>query len=110
MADAPPPYTRSLESQMLGFELWFAARLQLAAALPRCEDPIFAGLTSREIRRERCRALILKYNLGARRVIAQQPDTFVDCFVRLFQQPLVPPAGPQELSLELSPPEDSVSA
>lgn len=68
----------------LRHELWLANRLE------RHGVQVFAGDTTAEVRRERMRTAILEAGLEA--VIAgsrsSKPETYRDCFQRLYGVPL----------------------
>ncbi len=87
---ASPAYVCTPELQQLEREWQFARHL---ARRMQTKDMagIFAGATNREIRRARARAIILEHDLAARRIVSHQPDTYADCFERLYREPLVVP-------------------
>lgn len=70
----------------LNREMWFADKIARASGERFCG--IFAGTTDPTTRSQRARELILKHQLAARRVIPNRPDSFADCFQRLYGEPL----------------------
>lgn len=72
-------------TQELECEMWFTARIAEAIG---CRAGVFVGRTDKALRAERCREVILRHELAARRVLEHRPDTFADCFRRLYGEPL----------------------
>lgn len=72
----------------LSREMWFAARIAERAG-GRFACRIFTGATSCETRAERCRAAIFEHLLESERVVRNRPDTFTECFERLYGEPLI---------------------
>ncbi|MHB8815022.1 MAG: hypothetical protein ACYDAE_17360, partial [Steroidobacteraceae bacterium] len=69
--------------QFFANEYWFARRLL------RYGIDISAGITSPADRLIRARRGILEKGLAARRIVDSKPDTFADCFKRLYREPLI---------------------
>ena len=93
-------YTRTVD---LAREMWLAEKIAEAAGVKYCG--IFAGATDPAARAERARRLILEHKLAARRVFDTKPDTFGDCYQRLYGVPLS-----QETPLEaLSPTQHEIA-
>lgn len=78
-----------LNLQKLNGEIWLAARIaERTGGKFRC--PIFAGATTPDIRGGRARVEILAHELATQAVVRSRPDTFADCFERLYGEPLIP--------------------
>jgi hypothetical protein len=75
----------NLEFHHLDAEMWFVKRLR------ELGRNVFSGDTTPEIRKERIREAIIEGNLDLA-IIGKgrggKPETFEDCFVRLFNEPL----------------------
>lgn len=78
--------TSAQRSVSLDREMWFATKI--AQASGECFCGMFAGATDPATRAQRARELILTHKLAARRVVANRPDSFADCYQRLYGEAL----------------------